>query len=328
VPKVREKKEGEFTDGRLKRDRSRKRKIRVQEPIELEDANGTVIEVFPGLCQVKSSEEKVYLCQYRRNAVFGVGRTNYRERSPVAVGDEVRFQPIGTADGVIDGVAKRTNQLARLAPGRDTESVIHVLVANVDKVVIVASIADPPFSAGLVDRFLIACQTEKIPVLLCINKIDLIVPSSKEFLEAQQSWKLYEEHCDEVLPLSCKTREGIEQLKSSIKGKRVVFCGHSGVGKTSLLRELLGNEVGKIGDVNLMTKKGKHTTTSAVLYSHSGNSEWIDTPGVKSLTPVGIGPHELKDYFQDVWDGVNEDRSHPRYASYHRLLEDLERLKD
>jgi ribosome biogenesis GTPase len=114
-----------------------------------------------------------------------------------------------------------------------------------------------------------------------------------------------------------------------------VFCGHSGVGKSSLLTALLGHELRKAGEVSSVTGKGKHTTSSALLIPHEG-SEWIDTPGVREFGLIGINPGDLRNYYVEFLNVAcsergclhreEEDceaRSLPRYLSYRRILESL-----
>ena len=117
----------------------------------------------------------------------------------------------------------------------------------------------------------------------------------------------------------------------------MVFCGHSGVGKTSLLNRLLGASNRKVGDVSEFTGKGKHTTTSAVLLEGSEEGKWIDTPGVRAFGLVGLVPEELKNYFPEFSDLPCSEHgcSHigepdcqaattPRYANYRRIFESLQ----
>src|SRR5688500_6189903 len=111
---------------------SRARKVRKVDPersgrrLSHEETNATVVEVFPKLCQVLiDGETRLRLCTYRRSAVFEHDETGFRQRTPVAVGDRVRVQPMGGTDGVVEGVAERRNRFYRSAPGR--ERILHVL---------------------------------------------------------------------------------------------------------------------------------------------------------------------------------------------------------
>ncbi len=116
-----------------------------------------------------------------------------------------------------------------------------------------------------------------------------------------------------------------------------VFYGHSGVGKTSLLQKLLNKAVGKTGDVNEQTRRGRQTTTSAVRYRGPESQGWVDTPGVREFGLTGINPEGLKDFFPEFKEIECESQgcihrggetgckavSYLRYSSYQRILESL-----
>ncbi len=284
-------------------------------------ANATVAEVFPNQCAVILDESHQRMaCTYRKAKL---PQLEQKDRAPVAVGDRVVVEKISNTDGVIDGVCKRQNELVRPSPERATR---HVLVANVDVLAIVAACTEPPFSPGLVDRFLIAALAQKIETVICVTKMDL-------WPGGEKPWQLYQDLGFQVVELSVETDLGIDRLNSLIQGRLTTFCGHSGVGKTSLLNQLLGKEVGRTGDVSQSTGKGQHTTTGAYLIA---DSKRIDTPGIRAFGLTGIDPDELKDAFPEFralachqrgcFHRDEEDceaQSLPRYPSYRRILESL-----
>jgi ribosome biogenesis GTPase len=299
-----------------------------------EDANATVAEVFQDLCRVELDlDQRDLLCRYRRAEVVSKAKADVRERSPVAVGDRVWVAfTEGQQSGVVEGICKRKNRISRPAPGRDGTQVQHVLAANIDVLVVVASAEQPHFSPGLVDRFLVAAQAQDIPAVLCVTKIDL--------LKTDTSWKLYRDLGYSVFEVSVIETPGfgpgLIALMKFLTGKTAVFCGQSGVGKTSLLRKLLGVEFGQVGSVNEYTGKGKHTTTGAVLLGGPSHSHWIDTPGVKEFGLVNVTRKTLKDYFPEFKKAQCREarcshmdekecgvRELPRYLSYRKILETL-----
>jgi ribosome biogenesis GTPase len=299
--------------------------------LPLEEANATVVEVFPNQCRIKmDSNGTEFLCSYRRAEVIGKSqeKNEGKERSPVAVGDRVQVQETGQLQGVIEGICRRRNCIARPAPGR--ESGKHVLAANIDMIMIVVSAREPMFSPGLVDRFLVAATAEGIATSICVTKIDLMVSQEKE-------WSIYEQLGYPVFEISSKSKMGMDGIAKEIQGKSVVFCGQSGVGKTSLLRVLLNNEnYGRINEVNLHTGKGRHTTTSAILLEGPSSSSWIDTPGVREFSVGDIPPGSLAHYFPEMKGlGCSQQgcfhldeaecraRQLPRYLSYRRILESI-----
>ncbi len=289
--------------------------------LEIDQSNGTVVEVFPNQCVVLGDEPKDrFACTYRKAKM---PNAEARERSPVAVGDRVRFEKMGSRDGVIDGISRRRNMLARPAPER---AMRHVLSTNVDRLVIVAACAKPEFSPGLVDRFWVAAQSQEIQTILVVNKIDLFEPGDRP-------WTIYTQIGLPTIEISTKTGMGIDQVDALIRDGVSVFCGHSGVGKTSLLNRLSQREIGRTGEISEATGKGQHTTTGA--YFIPGTS-WIDTPGVREFGLLDVQPEELKKFFPEmqglaceVEDCLHEAESGCaakslfRYASYRRILESL-----
>jgi ribosome biogenesis GTPase len=299
-------------------------------PLPLEQANATVAEVFPNQCRVRLDEDRSeILCSYRRATVFQQG--DVRERSPVAVGDRVSVQRLNPQSGIIEGVCLRRNHLSRPAPGREDQGKTqHVVAANVEYLVIVTSATTPAFSPGLVDRYLVAATYAGIEPILCLNKVDQLTP------ESPKPSQVYKDLGYSVFEISTKKQIGIDALLERVRGKSAVFCGQSGVGKTSLLRVLLGSEIGKIGDVSHATGKGKHTTTAAILLGGPEGSDWIDTPGVREFGLLEIKPEQLKDQFPEFRNlpcqapgclHESEEgcaaRTLERYASYRRIIESL-----
>jgi ribosome biogenesis GTPase len=282
---------------------------------------GVVTEVFPKFCNVLlDSDKRKLLCSYRRAKVIDK-EAEWRERSPVAPGDIVGVHAYGTRDGVIESVEPRTNCIQRRAPGIEGK-VVHTIAANVDLVVIVASLRDPDFSFGLIDRFLIAATRAGIKPILIINKVDL-----QENFE-EKPWQLYLDLGVLCFPMSTRSGDGIQAVKEYVTGKTSVFAGHSGVGKTSLLQILFGEVFGRVGEISKRTGKGKHTTTVSKLLEMPDGTRFIDTPGIKEFGLFDIDPRDLVQYFAELFvlQEKHEEYSHlPRHESYLRIKEALEK---
>lgn len=301
--------------------------------LPLDQSNAVVAEVFPNQCRVKLDlDQTEILCSYRRSSVMGKANVDYIERSPVAVGDRVLASALNPQSGTIEGLSIRKNSLFRLAPGRDGQSVYHVLAANVDLIVIVASADQPEFTFGLIDRFLVAAESQKIPCLICISKMDLWPPSGPSPECPEKPWQVYQDIGYSFIEISKESLK-VKELEPLLFGKTVVFCGQSGVGKTSLLRTLIGKDFGKVGEVNAHTGKGRHTTTTAVLLKGPEKSHWIDTPGVKEFGLIGVSQEELAFLFPE-FKGVTcsissclhldeagcQVQGFVRYPSYRKIL--------
>jgi ribosome biogenesis GTPase len=281
---------------------------------------GVISEVFPKMANVILDEDpsRKILCSYRRGQIVDRD-AEWRERSPVAPGDKVTVHVYGSKDGVIEEVAPRRNFISRKAPGREGK-IMHTIAANLDFVVITSSLHQPDFSPGLIDRFLIATTAAQITPIIVINKMDLDSGS-------ERPWQLYEDLGYRCFPVSSSSGNGLELLKATLNGKTSVFCGHSGVGKTSLLSKLFGDSVGKTGAVSGATGKGKHTTTVSKLIPTEGNTRFIDTPGIKEFGLLNVEPKELIQYFPELYElqVKREPYEHlPRYESYLRIKAALE----
>lgn len=294
--------------------------------------NATVVEVFPKKCRaILETTGQEVLCEYRRAKIFqsSSSSSGFRERTPVTVGDRIRVEKTGAEGGVVVALAPRDNALIRKAPGKEG-GLAHVIAANVDWVVIVVSVAEPAFSPGLVDRYWVASRSQRLETVLCVSKMDLWQPSMGS------PWEIYESLGVSVFKVSNQTHEGIEALTQSLAGKTSVFCGHSGVGKTSLLNSLLPDDLGKTNQVSPVTGKGRHTTTGAILRAGPQNSQWIDTPGVREFALIGVDSDNVGDYFPEfeklpctqrgclhMAETDCQAKNLVRYGSYVRIMESL-----
>lgn len=213
------------------------------------------------------------------------------EETLLAPGDLVLVER-GEEQATIRGIAPRRSKLRRPAGIHDRRQE-QVIAANVDRLVVVASVADPPFRPGLVDRYLIAAQRSSLDALLCINKADLADDAPEE-LDAYRGLGV------RVICTSCITGAGIDELREVLRDSMSVMSGHSGVGKTSLLNTLdpaLDLATQEISD---STRRGRHTTTRAHLYELAGGIRIIDTPGIRALGLWGVTPEEVACYFPEL----------------------------
>lgn len=209
----------------------------------------------------------------------------------VVVGDRVEFHR-EPGNSVVTDVLPRRNVFSRRAAG--TRPLEQVVAANLDQVVLVTSVASPEFRPGFADRVLAQAEHLGLPARVAINKCDLDHEGVAAGLIADYEAAGYPAH-----RVSAKRGEGVDSLRHACLGRRSLFIGQSGVGKSTLLNAIApGLELGA-GHVNVKTGKGRHTTTAAWLVVPESGLELIDTPGVRSFGLWGIGPRDLEQAYPE-----------------------------
>lgn len=236
--------------------------------------------------------ERVVPCGVRGR--FFEGQDDDPESRPVAVGDRVRVQLDGEG-GVIEEVLPRRNRIARPKP-RDPAS-WQVIAANLDLLVIVASLRQPATRPGMIDRMLVAAEAEGIAPLVVLNKADLAEPA-----EIDAVAEPYRAIGYQVLSTSVPDGRGIDALRAAMVGRVAMLIGHSGVGKSSLLAALDPSVAARIGELVAQGTKmarGAHTTTSASLHRLAFGGHVVDTPGVREFGLPPMEAHDLAHWFRE-----------------------------
>ncbi|MBN1394337.1 MAG: ribosome small subunit-dependent GTPase A [Pirellulales bacterium] len=250
---------------------------------------GRVLSVLGLHSTVEDASGNIYQCATRRL----LKTLATEQRHVVAVGDRVRFRPVEGTDspeGLIERVEPRHGCLCRTVRGRQ-----HIIVANVDRLAIVVSAAEPRLKPNLIDRLLMAAEKGGVRPLICINKIDLVDPAGLQPLAGVYGRMGYE-----VLLLSAKTGFGVERLRRALMGRETVVAGQSGVGKSSLLNVVDPSFQLHIQPVSEETEKGKHTTTTARLLPLAGGGFVVDTPGMRRFQPWDVTAEEVPGFFRDL----------------------------
>jgi len=220
------------------------------------------------------------------------------QRHVVAAGDRVWVRPEGADEGIIERVEPRHGVLSRTSKGRQ-----HVLVANVDQLIIVTSAAEPKLKPHLIDRYLVTAEKGGVEPIICINKIDLIDPAQLQPLVGVFSQLGYR-----VLLVSATRQWGVEHLRSLLRGRQSVFAGQSGVGKSSLLNDIEPGLELRVRTVSAETEKGRHTTTTAELIPLAEGGYVFDTPGIRQFALWDVIPEEVPGYFRDLRPYVSKCR--------------------
>ena len=220
------------------------------------------------------------------------------QRHVVIAGDIVWFRPEGSDQGIIERVEPRHGVLSRTSRGRQ-----HVLVANVDQVIVVTSAAEPRLKPNLIDRFLVSAEKARIQPVICINKIDLINAADLMPLAG-----VYGQLGYEVLFVSAATGFGVDRLRARLAGRESVVTGQSGVGKSSLLNAVEPGLKLRVESVSEETQKGRHTTTTAELLPLAIGGFVVDTPGIRQFQLWDVIPEEVAGYFRDLRPYVSKCR--------------------
>jgi ribosome biogenesis GTPase / thiamine phosphate phosphatase len=246
---------------------------------------GRVLRVHGLASIVETADGRHYRCGVRR--VLRSLLTD--ERSVVATGDRVWILPGSGDEGTIERVEPRHGLLTRASRGRE-----HVLVANVDQLVIVMAVAEPALKPHLIDRYLVSAEQGGIQPLLCLNKVDLIDPALLQPLVGA-----YSKIGITAILTSATSGAGLDALCEHMPGRQTVFAGQSGVGKSSLLNAIqpgLGLAVSEVSEVN---DKGKHTTTTAQLLKLDMGGWVVDTPGIRQFQLWDVLPEELEGFLPE-----------------------------
>lgn len=261
-----------------------------------------------------------------------------KETNPVAVGDRVVVDAEHN-EATITEILDRENYMVRQSVKKTNQA--HVIAANIDQAMIVATLKLPRTSVGFIDRFLVAAESFRIPQVVVFNKKDLL--SENELAEQAELINTYKKIGVTCIETSALT-ESQQQVRDLLEGKVTLLSGHSGVGKSTLLNKIAPEAAQKTSEISDYSEKGTHTTTFAEMFRLNDKTFIIDTPGIKEFGLIDMSREELSDYFPEMRDvrlnckfgarclHLNEPKcavldavekgkiAHSRYASYYSMV--------
>ncbi len=252
---------------------------------------GRVLKASGLVSTVLGEDGTTYRCATRRL----LKTLSTDQRHVVAAGDFVLVRPSSYEEGIIERVEPRRGVLSRSSHGRR-----HVIVTNVDQLLIIASAAEPYLKPNLIDRFVITAERAGIKPIICINKVDLIDPA-----ELQPLAGVYGQMGYEVVFLSAETGLGLDRLSRILSGQESVLAGQSGVGKSTLLNAIDPHLNLRISAVSAESQKGRHTTSLARLIPLSVGGYVVDTPGIRQFQLWDVIPEEVAGFYRDVRPYIN-----------------------
>jgi len=255
-------------------------------------ASGLVIKSTGSFYLVADDAGEVHRCSAKgKLRLKGVDTTN-----PIAVGDLVTFERDGET-GVISDIAERKNYIIRKSVNLSKQA--HILAANLDLALVVATPIFPRTSTGFIDRFLATAEAYNIPAGIVFNKSDLYDEEIESYVEELSSMYRYVGYSTFVV--SALQPDSLRELQSKLVGKITLISGHSGTGKSTLVNALVPGLELKTTELSAMHLKGKHTTTFAEAHRLPHGGFVIDTPGIREFGIVDFEKHQVSHYFPEIF---------------------------
>ncbi|KPM47957.1 ribosome small subunit-dependent GTPase A [Jiulongibacter sediminis] len=254
--------------------------------------------------EVRTNESELYRCRLKgKFKIKGLKVTN-----PLAVGDKVIFHLEDNAEntGVISEILPRENYIIRKSVHKTAHG--HLLACNIDQAILIVTLVMPRTSLGFIDRFLVSSESFRIPTVLLFNKCDLLDSESEAY--QKEIMDMYEGlgyPCHSISALEKINLKAVDQL---IEGKTSLISGHSGVGKSQLISEIIPELELATSEVSTFANKGVHTTTFAEMFEARPGTYVIDSPGIKELGLMDMENEEISHYFPEMRELLGECKFH------------------
>lgn len=254
---------------------------------------GLVIKNTGSWYLVKTDDGATVECKVKGNfRLKGIRSTN-----PVAVGDRVQIVRNAEGTAFIHEIEERKNYIIRRASNLSKQS--HILASNLDQCLLLITVNYPETSTTFIDRFLATAEAYRVPVMLVFNKVDRYDADELHYLESLIH--LYTTIGYPCYRISALKEEGIDTLRSELKGKVTLLSGNSGTGKSTLINALLPQAEARTGEISQVHNKGMHTTTFSEMFPLPDGGYLIDTPGIKGFGTFDMEVEEIGHYFPEIF---------------------------
>ena len=254
---------------------------------------GLVIKNTGSWYLVKTDDGTTVECKVKGNfRLKGIRSTN-----PVAVGDRVQIVRNAEGTAFIHEIEERKNYIIRRASNLSKQS--HILASNLDQCMLLITVNYPETSTTFIDRFLATAEAYRVPVMLVFNKEDRYDADELHYLESLIH--LYTTIGYPCYRISALKEEGIDILRSELKGKVTLLSGNSGTGKSTLINALLPQADARTGEISQVHNKGMHTTTFSEMFPLPDGGYLIDTPGIKGFGTFDMEVEEIGHYFPEIF---------------------------
>jgi ribosome biogenesis GTPase len=267
--------------------------------MDITESIGTVIRTTGSWYRILTLEGRVIDCTLRgKIRLKGLKSTN-----PIAIGDRVTYQwEKKDESGQIISILPRKNYILRKAVKLSSQ--FHILCANIDQALLIATLEDPFTPLGFIDRFLVSCEAFHIPVVILLNKADKL-NTDKLKDKAADYLSIYRNIGYKIELTSGFTAVSAEKIRNLLQGKTSFLGGHSGVGKSTLINLVDPDLQLKTGEISTFSGKGKHTTTFAEMFPLSFGGFVIDAPGFKEMELFDFQRNEISHYFPEMRDRIS-----------------------
>ncbi|MBY5992288.1 small ribosomal subunit biogenesis GTPase RsgA [Ferrimonas balearica] len=327
-----------LTKGQLRRVRAnQKKRLKGENEVEWDNdalgpqLSGRIVSRFGQHADVEDPEGAIFRCNLRRGI------------DSLVVGDDVAWrkgaEQLAGIAGVVEAVHPRRSQLTR----PDYYDGLKVVAANVDQMLVVSAVV-PELSAQIIDRYLVAAEDTGIPPVLVLNKVDLL--EEADWPQVEATLAPYRAIGYPIYLVSSHNGEGMAELAECLKDKISIFVGQSGVGKSSMINQLLPDAELLTGEVSSNSGLGQHTTTTARLLHFTGGGDLIDSPGVREFALWHLEPERVTWGFKEFREVLGSCKfrdckhgddpgcalraavesgqiSRQRFDNYHRILDTM-----